>query len=255
MADKDWADEILLTIEGPVARVTLNAPARRNAFDTAMLAAFEDTITALDRNRAVEVVVLRAEGPSFCGGTDLKELATLDADDTLHWQGRTGAAVDAWSRLRAVTVTAFNGPAIGSGAVIGLASDLRVAADTARLAFPEVSFGIPMTWNGIPLLTALLGPDRTKRLLLLSETLEPDDLLRLDLVSAVVPRNELEAATAALVERVLAAPVLARQMTKRAVLAAAGGPGAGAAHEPFMASLAVQTLGEAGVGAPKKSGS
>lgn len=244
------ADSIELSVEGRVAHLVLNAPARRNAFDTRMLTAFEDAITALDRDRAVEVVVLRAEGPSFCSGTDLKELATFDADDTLHWQGRTGAAVEGWARLRAITVTAFNGPAVGSGAVIGLASDLRIAADTATLVFPEVSFGIPMTWNGIPILTALLGPDRAKRLLLLSETLAPDDLLRLDLVTEVVPRADLETATAALVEKILAAPALARQMTKRAALAAA--QGAGAEHEPFLASLAVSRLGESRVAAPKK---
>ncbi len=246
------ADDIVLTIEGPVARVVLNAPDRRNAFDTKMLAAFEDAIVTLDRNRDVEIVVLLGEGPSFCGGTDLKELATLDADDTLHWQERTGAAVEAWSRLRAITVTVFNGPAIGSGAIIGLASDFRIAADTARLAFPEVSLGIPMTWNGIPVLTGLLGADRTRRLLLLNESLDPDAMVRLDLVSDVVPAGDLHKAAEALVSRLLEAPALARQMTKRAVRAATGAAGAAGATDPFLASLAVRVRGERGSGAGKK---
>lgn len=241
-------DGIDLIVDGRVAHVVLNAPARRNAFDTRMIAALEDAIAALDRDPTVEVAVLRAEGPAFCGGTDLKELATFDAEDTLHWQGRAGAAVAGWRRLEAITVTAFNGPAVGSGAIIGLASDLRIAADAATLAFPEVSLGMPLTWSGIPVLTELLGTDRTKRLLLLSETLGPADLERLDLVAEVVAADALAAATAALVERLLAAPALARRMTKRAVRAAASA----GADEPFLAALAVEMRGHGGFEAPNK---
>ena len=238
-------DGIDLTIDGKVAHLVLNKPARRNAFDTGMLAAYEDAIAALERERGVEVAVLRAEGSAFCAGTDLEELETLDADDTLYWQGRAGRVVERWARLEPTTVTAFNGPAIGSGAIIGLASDLRIAADTAKFAFPEIAHGLPLTWSGIPILTMLLGADRTKRLLLLGETLEVDELARLDLVMEVVPHDGLRAATDRLVERLLEVPRIGRSMTKRAVLAVIGAPGfVTAGHEPFLASLSIHARGE-----------
>ena len=113
-----------LSIDGNVATLVLNAPARRNAFNSTMLTAYEAAIADIERQGEIEVVVLRGEGPAFCAGTDLKELKTFSADDTLHWQRRTGRAVERWARLEATTITAFHGSAVGSGAIIGLASDL-----------------------------------------------------------------------------------------------------------------------------------
>ncbi len=247
------SDGIDLIIEGRVAHVVLDQQDRRNAFSSRMLAAYEDAIGALERDRTVEVAVLRAEGSSFCAGTDLKELGTFDAEDTLHFQNRTGRVVERWARLEATTVTAYNGPAIGSGAIIGLASDLRLAAESTVFAFPEVSFGIPLTWSGIPILAELLGADRARQMLLLSETIEIDELVRLGLVMKSVPAAELRTETRSLVERILEAPQIGRLMTKRAILAAASAPGfLTGAYEPFLASLSIHARGELGFSPERK---
>lgn len=233
-----------LAIDGRVAQVRLSRPASRNAFDTAMLAEMEDVIQQLGRERGVDVVVLRGDGPTFCAGTDLKELAQLGTHDTLHWQRRTGELVERWARLEATTLTAFNGPAIGSGAIVGLASDLRVAADSTYFAFPELGFGIPLTWSGVSLLTALIGADRTKRVLLLQERIEAAELMSLGLVMDVLPAGALDARVEGLIERLLATSPLARSMTKRAVFAASAAPGfSGNALDPFLAALGVELRG------------
>ena len=234
------SDGIELLIEGKVAHVVLSRPDRRNAFDTAMLARFEDILQELGRNRGIEVAVLRARGTTFCAGSDLKELERLSASDTLHWQRRTGEIVERWARLDITTLTAFNGPAVGSGAVVGLASDIRVATDDTYFIFPEVAFGIPLTWSGIPLLTPLLGADRLKRALLLKEKLGIEELKQLGLFARIVPQQELVAATAHTVEVLLATSLLARQMTKRAIAASVAAPGfATGAFEPVLASLGI----------------
>lgn len=233
-------DPIALKIDGKVAHVILSRPDRRNAFNTAMLMAYEDAITELSRRRELEVAVLRAEGPSFCSGTDLKELETLQPADTLHWQRRTAETIERWSRLELTTVTAFNGPAIGSGAVIGLASDLRIATRETFISFPEVGFGIPLTWSGIPVLNALLGPDRTRRMLILCEQIAADEMLRLDLLVKVVDPGEIDAEVDTLVAQILKSPQLGRLMSKRAVAAAAAAPGfITGSYEPFLAALSV----------------
>jgi len=233
-------EPIELKIDGKVAQVILSRPERRNAFDTEMLTAYEDAITALGRHRGLEVAVLRAEGPAFCSGTDLKQLEQLTPADTLHWQRRTAETIERWSRLEATTISVFGGPAIGSGAIIGLVSDLRLATPEALITFPEVGLGIPLTWGGVPVLNALLGPDRTRRLLLLGERLGAEEMCSLDLVMKVAAAEEIEAETQALVARLLESPQLGRLMTKRAVAAAAAAPGfVTAAYEPFLASLSV----------------
>src|SRR5690606_7784242 len=100
---------IELTINDRVATITLAKPERRNSFDTRMLESMEDILTSISREPTVDIVVLRAKGPAFCGGTDLKELASLDAKATLHWQRRTSALVERWARLDATTITVYQG--------------------------------------------------------------------------------------------------------------------------------------------------
>jgi len=183
--------------------------------------------------------------PSFCAGTDLKQLAGLSADDTLHWQRRTGDLVERWTRLSATTVTSFNGPAIGSGAVLGLASDLRLAAETTWFEFPELGFGIPLTWSGVALLVRLLGPDRTQRVLLLQERIDAPMLRSLELVLDVVPAEALAERTDRLVAQMLATSALGRLMTKRAVIAAASAPGfAASAFDPLLAAFSIERRGK-----------
>ncbi|GAA1519536.1 enoyl-CoA hydratase/isomerase family protein [Sphaerisporangium rubeum] len=229
---------VTLTVENRVATVTLARPARRNSFDLDMLACFEDVLHRLGRADGVEVVLLTGEGPAFCAGTDLDELAKLDPATTLRVQHRTADLVERWHRLEQTTVTAFNGPAIGSGAVLGLASDLRIAAATTFFAFPEVSFGIPLTWSGMAILADLAGADRAKRWVMLGDRLDREELLRHDLVMSVVPADGLAGAAARLVDRLLADPPLGRAMTKRAARLA--GPRFEAvAADPYLGALGV----------------
>ena len=229
-----------LTTEGTVAHVTLNNPARCNAIDTAMLAVLEAIVLQLGASRTLELAVLRADGPVFCAGTDLKQLDGLTPSDVLHWQRRTGELVERWARLELTTVTVFNGPAVGSGAVLGLASDIRVASDTTALSFPELGFGIPLTWSGIPLLVSLLGPDRLRRALLLGEAIGPVELQQLDLFAAVAPPGELVAVADRITAKLLSHPFLVRSMTKRAIAAAVAAPAFTInVYEPFLASLGV----------------
>lgn len=235
---------IELDIRGRMAEVVFNRDERRNSFDTRMLGDLEDVLHILGRNREVDVVVLRARGKAFCGGTDLKELALLDADATLHWQRRTGELVERWTRLDATTITAFQGAAIGSGAIVGLASDLRIATHDSYCQFPEVGYGIPLTWSGIQLLVGLMGADRTKQALLLQQRFDAEAMRSLGLVMDVVAPGALDAAVDSLVAKLLKTPPLARSMTKRAAAAASAAPGfATAALDPFLASLSIHARG------------
>jgi len=229
--------------DGRLAHVTLNRPGRRNSFDLAMLGDLEDILHALRRDRALEVVVLTGAGTAFCAGTDLRELAGLDAEVTMHVQRRTAELVEGWFRLDQTTLTVFNGPAIGSGAVLGLASDLRLAADTCFFQFPEVTFGIPLTWSGIAILSDLVGADRAKRWLLTGERLDATALERLHLVQSSLSGDALPAAVDALVDRLLSVPHAGRSMTKRAARLA-GPRFESAATDSYLGALGVALRGQ-----------
>lgn len=229
---------VLLDRAGRLARITLNRPHRRNSFDLAMLARFEDVLHEVGRDPEVEVVVLTGAGPAFCAGTDLDELAGLGAAATMQVQRRTAELVERWYRLEQTTVTAFNGPAIGSGAVLGLAADLRVAADSCFFTFPEVTFGIPLTWSGMAILADLVGADRAKRWLLLGERIGPAEMLRHDLVTAAVAADGLGATCDAVVERLLTVSPVGRSMTKRAARLA-GPRFEAAANDSYLGALSV----------------
>ncbi|MFV2018108.1 enoyl-CoA hydratase/isomerase family protein [Micromonospora sp. LOL_023] len=229
---------VRLDRSGRLATVTLDRTTRRNSFDLAMLSRFEDVLADLGRDHTVEVVLLTGAGSAFCAGTDLDELASLDPSTTMGVQRRTAELVERWYRLDQTTVTAFNGPAIGSGAILGLASDLRIAADTCFFAFPEVGFGIPLTWSGMAILADLVGADRAKRWLLLSERIEADRLRELELVAEVVPADRMAAAAGVLTDRLLAVPALGRSMTKRTARLA-GPRFEAAAADSYLGALSV----------------
>lgn len=242
-----------LDISGRVARVVLSRDERRNSFDTRMLEEMEQAVQALERAREVEVVVLSARGKAFCGGTDLKELALLDADATLHWQRRTGQLVERWTRLEATTLTAFQGAAIGSGAIVGLASDLRIATHEAWCQFPEVGYGIPLTWSGVQLLVGLIGMDRTRRALLLQERFDAQAMHELGLVMELMDASRLDVAIERYLKLLLDAPMLGRAMTKSQVRAAHASPGFSAGtFDPYLASLSIHMRGPRGYLDPGK---
>ena len=224
--------------DGRSAVVTLDRPQTRNSFDDGMVAAFEDVLHELGRDDGVDVVVLTGSGPAFCGGTDLRELERADAVRTLHVQRRTAELVERWFRMEKTTITAFNGPAIGSGAVLGLASDLRLAADTCVFAFPEIGLGIPLTWSGMAILAGLVGADRAKRWLLLGQRVDAATMLDLELVAEVLPPTELAAGVDRLRDALLATSPAARAMTKHAARLA-GPRFEASAGDAFLGALGI----------------
>ncbi len=227
-------------IDGAVATLTLARPRSRNAIDTGLLTALEDVLQRLRRERAIDVVCLRAEGPVFCAGTDLKEVAGMSVAELEHWQARAEGLVQTWQQLDATTVSVLAGPAIGSGAVLALASDVRLGVEAAWLQLPELQHGLPLTWHGMAILCGSLGADRTHRALLFGERLELHRLQQWGCWDAVVTPDALDAALVNHVAQIQQAPALARRMTKRALR---GWCGMASHHDPYLAAYAAMQQG------------
>jgi methylglutaconyl-CoA hydratase len=132
---------------GHVAVLTLNRPEQRNALSRALVAQLRDGIDRLSLDERIRVVVLTGAGPAFCAGMDLKEAALSEASPELERE--TIATIEEFAdliqrlhTLRKLTIAAVNGDALAGGAGLVSACDFAIAAETARIGYPEVLRGL-----------------------------------------------------------------------------------------------------------------
>ncbi len=216
------APHVRVDVDGPVATITLDRPAQRNAMSAQLMQELIDAAARLDADPSVRAVVLRGSGPCFSAGADRGLLsASVVADPAardrmVHLGSRMAAVVE---DLRAVTIAALHGWCIGGGVVLAAACDLRVAASGTTMSLPEVDLGIPLTWGGVPRLVAELGPARTRELVLTCRTFTAEEAERWGFLTAVVPESTVVAEAEALARTIAAKPWLPVVTTTRQVRA------------------------------------
>ena len=207
---------------GPVATLRLDRPQAMNALTFDVYRELTDTFRALSDRADVRAVVLTGTGRAFCTGGDVREIigALLGRDEKalLEFTTLTCDLIRAMRALPRPIVASLNGTVAGAGAAIALASDLRVAADTARIAFLFVKVGLSGADMGAAhLLPRMVGLGRATELLMTGDFIEADEALRIGLYNHVVPPGELPAATAALVDRLARGPAAGLAATKAAL--------------------------------------
>ena len=126
----------------------------------------------------------------FLAGADIKEMAPFSPDDAREYGSLGQAVLDELEALPSITVAAINGAAMGGGLELALACDFRIAVKSAKIGLPETSIGVIPGWNGIPRLTALVGPSRAKRMYLSALPVSAEDGLAFGLVDEVVNSAE-----------------------------------------------------------------
>ena len=147
-----------LHIDGPVAHVVLDNPAKLNAFTPEMLAQLDAHCATLERTPGVRCVILRSEGDrAFCAGADIKAWAPLSPFDfARHWVREGHRIFDRLARLSKPTIAVLQAHAFGGGLELATACDIRVMAPEATLALPESKVGIVPGWSGTQRLLRLL---------------------------------------------------------------------------------------------------
>jgi enoyl-CoA hydratase/carnithine racemase len=196
---------ITLQIDGPVARLTLARPERRNAMNGPMWQALLthcEALAALARARAgVRVLLLSGSPGLFCAGADLQEMADLaaqvDADAQLRGHHTLiNNAQLALERLPLPTLALVDGPCIGGGFGLAAACDFRLATPRARLAITPARLGLVYSLEDTRRVVALVGAARARRLLLRSEHVDAGTALAWGMVDAVVAPESLESTAA-----------------------------------------------------------
>ena len=185
-------ETILFGKRDAVAHISLNRPDSLNAYNVQMRDDFSEALSAVQEDEEVAVLIISGQGRAFCAGADLTEFGTAPsqvAARRARWQR------DVWGQLndlRIPVIAAIHGYCIGSGVEIALLCDLRIAAEDAVFAMPEVHLGMIPAAGGSQTLPRNCGTSAAMDLLLTGRRLTVDEALELGLITRKTPQNRLE---------------------------------------------------------------
>jgi enoyl-CoA hydratase/carnithine racemase len=208
---------------GPVRHVILNRPEKRNAMSQELLRALADALREAAADSAVHCVVLRGEGPVFSAGVDLGELAE-SAGQSENLRPFRKVFLDCpnlCEEMAKPVVCQIHRTCVGGALEVALGCDLRIASSDAQFSLPEVRFGIIPDVGGSTRLPALVGLGRAKELIMTARVIDAAEAERIGLVNRVVAPEQLEQATQALVDELLANSHVAVGRAKRVIDASA----------------------------------
>lgn len=214
----EW-EHFAFSVDDGVATVRLNRPEKYNPLTFDSYADLRDLLHELPQRGDVRVLMIRGEGKAFCAGGDVNEiigeLIRMDARDLMAFTKMTGDVIKAMRECPIPIVSGIQGVAAGAGAVVALASDFRVVAQSGRFAFLFTKVGLSGGDMGAAyLLPRVVGAGRATQMLMLGDTVDATTAQTYGLVSELVADDELDAACAALARRLADGPTLAFAQTK-----------------------------------------
>jgi methylglutaconyl-CoA hydratase len=193
-------------IQSGVARVTLDRPEVRNAFDDALIRELQNCFQSLSTDKAVRVVVLAGNGSAFCAGADLnwmKRMAGYGYAENLADAQALATMLATLDRLPQPTIARVHGPAFAGGTGLVAACDIAVGTPEAKFCFSEAKLGLsPATIS--PYVMRAIGERMARRYFLTAEVFGAEEALRIGLLSALVPAADLDVAIDDLLKHLLA---------------------------------------------------
>jgi len=205
---------------GGAALLTIDRPHAGNSISAEVTAALEAAVDALEGDRNLVAIIITGAGDKFfSSGGDIKQYRELVTREQLQSAfARPRRLLDRLEALPVPVIAAVNGIALGGGAELMLACDVRFAAPTASIGFPYVRLGLIPGWHGAERLTRAIGYANAMHLLTTGEPVDAAEALRLGLVNRVCDGSAVEAAIV-LTEKLAEAAPLSLAATKRVLLA------------------------------------
>jgi enoyl-CoA hydratase len=214
---------IHLSIEGPIARLTLRRSDKLNALDRAMVVGLADAVIQIEAAADVRAAILSGEGKAFCGGGDIAAWGGLPPLAMWRDWTRLGhRAFEALARLRVPLVAALTGHAFGGGLELAATADIRIAEVGIRLGLPETGLGMVPGWSGTQRLVRRFGPQVVRRMALCGQTFTAAEGLALGLVDEVVGIGEGLSRAEVVARDIAGRGPLAVQIVKSMINAAEG---------------------------------
>jgi enoyl-CoA hydratase len=210
-------DALLLAVHEGIATITLNRPDKLNALNDALIGELDAVIDEIGTRGDVRGLILTGAGRAFVAGADIAELAKQGPFDGKQRALRGQRVFRKLERLPIPVIAAINGFALGGGCELAMACHIRMAADGAKFAQPEVKLGIGPGYGGSQRLPRLVGRGRAIQLLLTGETIDAAEAFRIGLVNKVVPAAELLAQAESMMRQIVANGPLAVALCLEAV--------------------------------------
>jgi enoyl-CoA hydratase/carnithine racemase len=212
-------DAVLVDTSGPIARITLDRPEKRNALSLPVLRELTAALRRIGDLRSVRVVVIAGTGPAFSAGHDIGEM--IDERGQLYYAELFDECVAVMQAIREIpqpVIARVHAIATAAGCQLVAACDLAIAADTARFATPGVNIGLFCSTPMVPLSRAI-GRKRSLEMLLTGDPIDATTAQDWGLVNRVVPLAELDANLDALAHKIAAASAATIALGKRAFYA------------------------------------
>lgn len=202
-----------------IATITLDRPERLNALTFETYEQLRDTFVRLDTEPAVRAVIITGAGKGFCSGGDVDliigQLFERDYAGLLRFTRLTGSLIHAIRKCGKPVVAAINGTTTGAGAVIAAACDIRIAAESAKIAFLFTKVGLAGADMGASwLLPRIIGFGRATELLMTGDFVDAREAERIGLFNRVVPAEKLQTEARQFAEKLAQGPSLALSVTK-----------------------------------------
>jgi len=194
---------ILFEIDGPIAYVTMNRPEKRNALAVEHMEELIDCFKRIGANKRIQVVILKGNGPAFCAGHDLNELVGCDIDFARHEFDVCTELMQTIQSIPQPVIAQVQAIATAAGCQLVANCDLAVASEEARFATPGVRIGLFCSTPMVAI-SRNLGRKKAMEMLLTGEPISAQEAVAAGLVNKVVPASDLESATRALAEKILA---------------------------------------------------
>ncbi|WP_353146060.1 enoyl-CoA hydratase/isomerase family protein [Pollutimonas bauzanensis] len=235
---------ILTEVRNHVGLITINRPKLHNALDTPTLLELEKTLTVLEADDQVRVIVITGAGEkSFVAGGDLAELNSRQG--IAHYQEFAEDIHRVFRRFEVCdkpTIAAVNGWALGGGTELLLSLDMRILADTAMIALTEINLGLFPGAGGTQRIIRQISPCLAKEMMFTGDRISAADAVRIGLANRVVPKEQLMTEVMALADKIASKSPLVLKLLKRTLRDGADMPLATAlAHEQAMVSLVFDT--------------
>ena len=206
---------LMLETREKAALVTLNRPDKRNALSIALRYQIDQCLAELEADDAVSVVVLAGTGPSFCAGFDRSEFFVQTPEHVQALQDSTDRFHLRLMNFAKPLVAAIHGPALGGGLDLAVLCDVRICAEDALFAHPEIKFGAPTLYGP---LAEVIGGGLARDLCLTGRRIDAQEALRIGLVSKVVPAERLQDEALALANTIAEAPLAALKTVKQMII-------------------------------------
>lgn len=211
-------NNILFTVEGGIATITFNRPKAMNAMNPETMAELFDAATACKNDGNVKVLILTGAGEkAFVAGADISQMQSMKPAEALHFMELGNETLRLIETMAKPSIAAVNGYALGGGAEISMACDVRFASENAVFGQPEVTIGMIPGWGGTQRLPRLIGMGRAKELILSGASIDAKRAYEIGLVNRVCSVDQLQAEVKKFAGKLMNLPGFALKMIKHSV--------------------------------------